>query len=563
MPRGGHVYPGSCVTFELDFVSMRKAVSDRSPPHTIVDTVALLFLAAVGAVAVLTFKDYGLGWDDFTHSQYGNLLLKYFGSDFTDQRVFSFVNLYYYGGGFDMLAAGIAKMLPVDVFDVRRLLGGAFGVAGLAIVWRTGRRLSGPVGGLAAMGLLAICPLYYGHMFMNAKDAPFAVAMAALIYTLVRAFDEYPSPSPKTVAWFGLCLGLTLGTRILGVLAGSYCMAAAVFLVAVEARRDGLTPALHRMLRFAALLALGLPLAYFVLGAIWPWAVIEPLNPVRALNYYAHFWEVPWSEMFDGRPVLVPDMPRTYVPTLFAIQMPELFLGLSVAGAAGAVVYALFGADAPARRARFVLVLAAAVVPIMVTVIMRPVMYNGIRHFVFVTPALALLGGAAAAWIYHRLAHAPLAARGAAAAVLIAGFVLPVKEFATLHPYQYTYYNHLVGGVRGADENFMIDYWGLAFKQAAAQLDEYVDVHRLSLPQGRKYRVAVCGPHNAAAVELGPRFETTYDTNGADFALMLGEFYCANVPAPVIGRVEREGVTYAKVYDVRGRHFPSVFAGGK
>ncbi|GGF73155.1 hypothetical protein GCM10007301_36200 [Azorhizobium oxalatiphilum] len=542
---------------------MRHVVASKSPAHTALDTVAVLFLAAVALVSVLTFRDYGLGWDDFTHSQYGNLLLKYYGSEFTDQRVFSFVNLYYYGGGFDMLAAGIAKLLPVDVFDVRRLLGAAFGIAGLAIVWRTGRRLAGPVGGFAAMALLAICPLYYGHMFMNAKDAPFAVAMAALLYCLVRALDEYPRPSWKTVAWFGLCLGLTIGTRVLGVLAGFYLFVAAAFLVATETRHEGLRTALGRLLRFSLTLAVGLPLAYFVLGVIWPWAVIDPLNPVRALQYYSHFWEVPWSEMFDGKPVMVPDMPRTYVPILFAIQMPELFLGFTVAGMAGTIIFALFGKDTPARRARFVLILAAALVPIMITVIMRPVMYNGIRHFVFVTPALALLGGAAVAWLVGQTAKAPLVARGAVAAMLIGGFALPVREFATLHPYQYTYYNHMVGGVKGADSLFMLDYWGLAFKQAAAELDEYVDKHRMSLPQGRKYRVAVCGPHNAAAEELGPRFETTYETQGADFALMLGEFYCADVQAPIIGKIEREGVTYAKVYDVRGRYFPSVFASGK
>lgn len=109
----------------------------------------------------------------------------------------------------------------------------------------------------------------------------------------------------------------------------------------------------------------------------------------------------------------------------------------------------------------------------------------------------------------------------------------------------------------------MLDYWGLAFKQATAELDEYVEEHRRTLPQGRKFRVAVCGPHRAAAAELGPRYETTYETTDADFALMLDEFYCAKVQAPVIVKIEREGVVYARVYDVRGRSFPSVFASGQ
>ncbi|MEP9353945.1 glycosyltransferase family 39 protein [Xanthobacter sp. KR7-65] len=524
----------------------------------------MVLIAGVAVIASLTYSDYGLGWDDFTHSQYGDLLYAYFASGMTYRKVFSFVNLYYYGGGFDLAAAAIAKALPfVDVFDIRRLLGALVGIIGFFLVWRAGRRLAGPWGGLAALALLMICPLYYGHMFMNAKDAPFAVAVAGVIYALIRAFDEFPQPSPRTVTLFGLFLGLAVGTRVLGLLCGVYLVAGLLFVLAVESVKLGVGPALARSARFVGLLTLGLPLAYLMLGIVWPWGVAEPLNPLVALKYYSHFWEVPWREMFEGRPILVPDMPRTYVPTLFSVQMPEVFLGLSIAGMAGALVAAVVGKDTPARRAALVLVLTAAVFPVLLTVATRPVMYNGVRHFVFVTPALALLGGFAAAWIWQQTQRLPRLAQGAVAAAFLVGFALPALAFRNLHPYEYTYYNRFVGGIQGADRLFMLDYWGLAFKQATEELDEYVEQHRRTLPQGRKLRVAVCGPHFAAAAELGPRYETTYDGRDADFYMRLGEFYCADVRAPLLVKIEREGVTYATVYDVRGRPFPSVFAAGQ
>ncbi|MEW6122468.1 MAG: glycosyltransferase family 39 protein [Pseudomonadota bacterium] len=534
-----------------------------SLPSSLADRLALIVFAGASLISLFTFHDYGLGWDDFTHSQYGDLLYSYFASGLTHTKVFTFVNLYYYGGGFDLAAAALAKLLPVDVFDIRRLLGALVGLGGLLIVWRLARRVGGPVCGLVAMCLLLICPLYYGHMFMNAKDAPFAVAVAALVYSMARALDEFPTPSWRTVAIFGVSLGLAVGTRVLGVITIAYAGFALLLLATLEWRRLGFLPMAGRLGQCLALMALGLPLAYFTLGIVWPWAVVDPLNPLKALAYYAHFWEVPWRELYEGRPILVPDMPRTYVPTLFAVQMPEMFLALAVAGTAGALVGALFGSAAPARRAQFMLLAAAALFPILITVVERPVMYNGIRHFVFITPAFAVLGGLAANWAWGWLSRQHRAVRAAAAAVFVGGIALPAFELAQLHPYQYTYYNHIVGGVKGADEKFMLDYWGLAFKQAAAQLDEYVDEHRRALPQGRKFKVAVCGPHRAAAVELGPRFETTYETKGADFALMLGEFYCADVQAPVIAKVERDGVIFARVYDTRGRNFPSVFAGGQ
>ena len=55
------------------------------------------------------------------------------------------------------------------------------------MTWRIGRRVGGPLAGLIALVLLATCPLYYGHMFINPKDAPFAVAMAIFLLGLVRA----------------------------------------------------------------------------------------------------------------------------------------------------------------------------------------------------------------------------------------------------------------------------------------------------------------------------------------------------------------------------------------
>ena len=185
------------------------------------DRLAVLVLVVVAVIAARTFRDYGLGWDDYTHAQYGDLLLKFYASGFTDRRAFSFVNLYMYGGGFDMLAALAAKILPFDLFATRRLVGAAVGLVGLAATWRIGRRIGGPTGGLIALVLLATCPLYYGHMFMNPKDVPFAAEMALLLLALLRATQEYPRPASATVALFAIGLGLTIGSRIIGGMAAS------------------------------------------------------------------------------------------------------------------------------------------------------------------------------------------------------------------------------------------------------------------------------------------------------------------------------------------------------
>src|ERR1700744_583689 len=285
----------------------------RRSMERICDDAAMLVLVAVGLVASFTFRDYGLGWDDYTHAEYADLLLRMYGSGFKDTGALSFANLYMYGGGFDMGAALLHKITPLELFETRRLLGAIVGMIGLAVTWRLGRRVGGPLAGLAALLLLALCPTFYGHMFMNPKDAPFAVAMVILMLGLVRLAEEYPSPSPRTILIVGLGAGLSLGSRVLGGLALLYAVIGFLPLFAEEIRLQGPREAARRFLHVGYVLLPGLILGYLVMGLIWPWSIMEVGNPFHALTYFSHFFEKPWKEMFDGALVSVPDMPWSYL----------------------------------------------------------------------------------------------------------------------------------------------------------------------------------------------------------------------------------------------------------
>jgi hypothetical protein len=531
------------------------SASQASP---LFDRMAVGVLVAVAGVVLVTFRDYGLGWDDYTHSEYGDLLLALYGSGFADRRALSFVNLYMYGGGFDMLAVLAAKLAPFTLFETRRLVGGLVGLIGLAATWRIGRRIGGPLAGFVSLVLLATCPLYIGHMFMNAKDAPFAVAMAILLLALVRLLEAYPRITPATGVLTGTGFGLSIGSRVMGGF-GVIDLAAALALLAVmEARLDGLRPAAARLGRFLLSLLPAAVLAYAIMALVWPWSVTDPLNPFHAVAYFSHFFEQPWHELFAGELVTVTEMPRSYVPTLFALQLPEIFLALALVGSVATPVAACRPDLAANRRAVLLLVWLAATLPIVVTVLAQPAMYNGIRHFVFVLPPLAVLGGLASAWLIAELRRRSRRLAAAAGIALLGGVALPVVDMARLHPYEYTFFNRLAGGVAGAHGRYMLDYWGLSFKQASQGLAAALAQRHESKPADRPWKLGVCGPHRSPQVELGPDFETSWDPQGADFALMLGEFYCASFDAPILAEVVRAGVVYARVYDIRGRSFTSL-----
>ncbi len=469
----------------------------RFPLQKVPDRVAVLVLVVVSAIALSTFREYGLGWDDYAQSEYGDLLVALYASGFRDTRALSFVNLYEYGGGFDLAASLLAKVLPFGVFPTRRWLGAIIGIVGLLVTWRTARRLGGPIAGMLALILLAACPLYYGHMFMNAKDAPFAVAMTILLYGLVRIFEDYPRPAPASLVAFAIGLGLAIGSRIIGGVAAVDALGAVVLLVVSEAQTKGLRHSMQRLAEFLLRLLPAFVVSYLVMGLVWPWAVIDPLNPVHALIYFSRFFEQPWKELFAGILIAVPDMPWTYLPTLLTL-------------------------------------------------------------IVFLTPPIAVLCGLAGARLLDRLRRYGPAPLGAAIALLLFGIALPVIEMVRLHPYQYTYFNHLAGSVPAARNRYMLDYWGLSFKEASEKLLARLAERGKQPPAGRRWIIATCGPHRPAQVALGPDFETTWESKGADFALMLGEFYCAKLDAPILAEVTREGVVYARVYDLRGKTIPSL-----
>ncbi len=524
------------------------------------DATAVAVLVLVAAIAVFTFRDYGLGWDDYTQAQYGDLLTSLYASGFSDKRALSFVNVYMYGGGFDLLAALAAKGLPFGLFATRRLVGAAIGLVGLFVTWRLGRRLGGPVAGLVALILLAACPLYYGHMFINSKDGPFAAVMALALLGIVRAFDEYPRATPTTIALCGISVGLAIGSRVLGGFAVVDVLLALIFIVFVRSRESAPKPALAECGTFLVPFIPGVILAYLVMGLVWPWSVLAPLNPLRAAAYFSQDFEKPWRELFDGRLIPITQMPRSYVPTLFALKLPELMLALGICGIVGAIIVAARSDGSTAgRRTALVAVVLAATVPVLLTIATRPYIYNGVRHLVFVVPPFAVLGGLAASWIGLRLQRHGAVPLAAASLAFVAGIASPIVDMMKLHPYEYTDFNHLAGGVRGAQSDFMLDYWGLSFTQASRRLLAYVaDSHQA--PANGRWTVAVCGPHPPASVALGSQFSTTWDPKGADFAMQLGVFYCAKLDAPLLFEIVRDGVVYARVYDIRGHSIASLLS---
>jgi hypothetical protein len=310
----------------------------------------------------------------------------------------------------------------------------------------------------------------------------------------------------------------------------------------------------------AGRLALGLPLAYLVMAIVWPWGAFAPLNPVRALQYYSIFWETIWKELYDGAITSIVEMPGSYVPKLLLLKLPEAFSLLAVAGLAGGIVAALRGGIDVRRRAILAMLVSAALVPVLLAAAMCAAFYNGVRLYVFVLPPLAIMAGLAGAYALDWLALRSRWATAVGAAVVSLSIGYSIYDLVRVHPYQYVLYNQIAGGLSGASKLYMTDYWGLGMKEATEELLDQIEETGLRPPAGRRWRIAVCGPPQTVAALVDKSFEVAVDARGADFALSMGTFYCARLDAPIVARVQRDGVVFARVYDLRGRSFVTTYA---
>jgi len=518
---------------------------------------AYVILAALAVLILVTFRDYGISWDEWLQNSYGEKLLAYYASGLEDKSAFTFGNLFLYGGFFDLTAALLNLVSPFGVYETRHLLGGLIFLAGLVGGWKLARLLAGERAGLIALACLGTTPLLYGHGFINPKDSPLAWLAIWTTYFACKILATPGRPGWSTVVGFGVSLGLTVGTRVIGLvyvfyLLGVFTLAATAYLL----RGDTFTTVLGRASASAPRLGVACFIAGGVMAVFWPWSVQEPGNLLGALHAFTHFAFYPlvlWN--FD----LIPadHMPQIYLPGLLTLQLPEYVLvGLPAALAASLLTWRrrLIGIFATPSAQQYLLVTGSALAPIAGYLVMDPTVYNGLRHFLFVVPPLVILGAIGLdklltwAALKHRLAGMALAG------LLVLGLARQGTLMARLHPYEYVSYNSLIGGIAGAENRFELDYWGTTLAESARGLAAYLNAQpSLGLSGDEPVRVFVCGDRTSAEPFLPADVELTEVLAEAQFYMGMTAVHCAgyDTPGQIIIEVQRMGVTLGYVRDLR------------
>ncbi|WPJ94693.1 glycosyltransferase family 39 protein [Coraliomargarita algicola] len=517
---------------------------------------SLVLWALLLLVAVFTVGDYGLSWDENFRFRDADSKLNYYQELLAGDSPKAPSSSY--PGLFDVPLAIVHELMP-DL-GTRSQKGHVwslcFGLLGLFSVWRLTAWIGGERAGFWALLFLATLPRYYGHMFFNPKDIPLAGTYAFGVWALVALFSRLPKPQWKWVVWVGVAAGLSMSTRIAGFLILVYFGGFVGLHLLSECflKRLSWSELPRRMLYWGLRGALAGAIGFTILYVSWPALHSNPFGAAGASVEQVQNFSWEGLVLMDGFFWKAQDLPIYYLPFWIVVTTPAHLLILI----AGGWLLTLFtfirvlrqgGEEATLFFPRWIIV-CAGLFPLVYIIWKDPVLYDGMRHILFIMPLLVALAAVtfedSLRWCegkQFRLLVSILQFVGLCAVAIV------VLHMWALHPYQYVYFNVISGGLPAAYNQNETDYWGLSHKEAGEWLNQYIV--EIDPDRDRVYRVHQRYSRWMLQEALDPtRFEMWQPREGADFFVSVTRFnlHDSYPEAKLLHVVEREGVPLCFIY---------------
>lgn len=444
--------------------------------------------------------------------------LKYFGTVFNVLAETVFQAKEFVANGFSLTSLDYAKQLDSeasrlkalkDRVEVKHYVTFIFsGITYLAVAEIVSIFCGAEYAWFGALSL-AVMPIHWGHSFFNPKDTPFTAVFTLSSLMGAYLINYYFQPDRETklgknkatkyTIFYGILLGLTSGVRIGACLILLFFLASYLSIWWEQGKK-----------RQSLIDFLGL---YLLMGITW--AVVNSIcypafwgNPIagffETLDYLSsHRLQI--TVLFKGWDFLIQMIPRGYLLTWIFMAIPLIFHLGFVAGSTW-ILWRYQRLSILQKACALLVWWQVLFLPFVAVAKISPV-YDGMRHFLFITPGIVAITAIAIIWLYQFLVSKQQKQFLIGLVVVI--YVGIIVDMISLHPYQYAYVNRTSGGIEATPNQFDLEILGLSLREGMEWLNKNGTASN---------KVVVGGLLNSAKLYAAPRFEIIpYEGNEGTF----------------------------------------------
>ena len=500
-----------------------------------------ILLAISLLIGIFTFQDYGMTWDENFYYQYGEAIgyaysiPERLSGDYDLNRAYgpSAGDHRNRGPAYLLIARipvnALNALTGIDKVPLWHLINFITYLIGVFYLYKLSLRWLKPESAFAASLLYISQPMLWGHAFINPKDPPFTTIFLAAIYYGFRMVDQLSTTeaSPKSrlrqIALTGILLGLATNLRIIAPLIGVI-----IFLYALSKRK------MRVLLWFIPTALIAIVVTYLTWPYLWDAPIARFVEVLTLMSNNPTSLKV----LFYGNAYRAYELPLRYLPVLLGITLTEPTWLLFGMGLVVAFFRRMRKEHAWSDLGALLLFFGFMVGYVL---LVRPPMYDGYRHFLFILPPIFIFAGFAIEQLFVWMR--PLWLR---ASILLAILAIGLSSGAKLHPYEYAYYNSIVGGTSGAEGTFETDYWLTCYKEVTEAFNEFAPDGETLIVYREAENVAYYASENIDVIGYRP-FEA------GDYLLLsarLDEINGIERRAPVIISVERDGATFCAIKEI-------------
>lgn len=416
--------------------------------------VLAIFLFFYFAFSILTYKHYGIGFDERNVYLRGKLLYtKIKGNDQVLQRDFVIKNktnsnLTFYNNTYSAFLYVINGRESYEIYHLLNLLFAS--LVFIAIYEVLLKEFKKPKFAIIGPIFLFLTPFFTGQIAFNPKDVPFAI-LYFLSLTAIFLLNKNKNELIEILI-LGFLFGVTASSRSIG-----YTIYIVYFIFNIlNVRKKGPDFFINLTLKLVIISLIG----FLVQMVTVPYIGADPFNHFKEVLQISKSFPWKGQMLFFGKKILSTNLPWTYLPGWILVTTPIFilfFIFLSLR-------------ESLKKNKLHQLMIASLVINLITFYIVHPIIYNGYRHMLFLTPILVTLSSEGFVLFirFFKFRFLKVITIG----MVILNITIVIYNIKNLHPYEYSYFNELVGGTKRAYGKFELDWWGTSVKDAVLYLNK-------------------------------------------------------------------------------------------